>query len=216
MVPRRRGGWGRRERRPRLERPYLGGMTPEQAERRKEKVQVAARLRANPTQAEGTLYLYLESLRPLGFGFSLQSVQLDFIVDLWCAGARLAIELDGWTHEDRKEYDAYRDATLLEKATIVTMRFANERIFADPHGVVAEVYEECLRRTGAKREEYDPEPADLQYRRWKWTKRQQENRRPRAEADAERTEAGRNEWQAYLDEKAARRREADAGQGDSQ
>src|SRR5258706_556711 len=118
MVPRRRGGWGRRERRPKLERPYLGGMTPAQAERRKELVQIAARLRENPTQAEGTLYLYLESLRPVGFGFSLQSVQLGFIVDLWCAGARLAIELDGWTHEDRAEYDAWRTETLLAKANV--------------------------------------------------------------------------------------------------
>jgi very-short-patch-repair endonuclease len=54
-------------------------------------------------------------------------VTAGFIVDFYCACARLVIEVDGPVHIGRKDYDAERDQTFSELGIIV-LRLRNASI----------------------------------------------------------------------------------------
>lgn len=47
-----------------------------------------------------------------GLEFDRQKIIGNYIVDFYCAEKELAIEVDGGSHEDRGERDAFRDADL--------------------------------------------------------------------------------------------------------
>jgi very-short-patch-repair endonuclease len=48
----------------------------------------------------------------LGAKFRRQYPVGDFILDFYCETAELAVEIDGPTHEGRREYDRWRDGVL--------------------------------------------------------------------------------------------------------
>ena len=59
-----------------------------------------------------------------------------YILDFYCAKARLAVEVDGWSHAvgDRPARDARRDAWLAEQG-VRTLRVDAEDVMRDPDGV---------------------------------------------------------------------------------
>ncbi len=59
-----------------------------------------------------------------------------FFLDLYCDAARLAVECDGAKHDPA--YDAWRDGKV-EEAGILTLRFTNVEIGADPDGCLARI-----------------------------------------------------------------------------
>jgi very-short-patch-repair endonuclease len=61
--------------------------------------------------------------------FRRQQILGGFVVDFYCAGLRLAIELDGGVHADPKqrEYDAIRSA-ILSNLAIRIVRVANDHV----------------------------------------------------------------------------------------
>lgn len=61
-----------------------------------------------------------------------------FVLDFYCAAARLCVELDGGIHDEQLERDAARDAALLAHG-VRTMRFSNERVTSDLQDVLAEI-----------------------------------------------------------------------------
>ncbi len=65
-----------------------------------------------------------------------QKIIGNYIVDFYCASARLVIELDGTQHYENKgqKQDAVRDATLKE-AGLRILRFSNRDIDRDFEGV---------------------------------------------------------------------------------
>jgi very-short-patch-repair endonuclease len=71
----------------------------------------ARALRANPTPTERLLWQQLRCRR-LGVKFRRQAIILGYIVDFYCPAKRLVVEIDGAVHEQRKQYDAHRDAAL--------------------------------------------------------------------------------------------------------
>ena len=54
----------------------------------------------------------LQKKQFLGLTFNRQITIGPYIVDFFCAKAKVAIEVDGETHEGKEEYDAERDAYL--------------------------------------------------------------------------------------------------------
>ena len=106
------------------------------------KVDFAREQRTQPTPAEALLWDALRG-KKLGVKFRRQHPIGDFVLDFYCAGARLAIEVDGASHADRKEYDQWRDDVLTSRG-IRVMRF-DERYVRNDAGEVLRQIREALR-----------------------------------------------------------------------
>jgi very-short-patch-repair endonuclease len=62
-----------------------------------------------------------------GYHFRRQHPIGPYVLDFYCSAARLAVEVDGYSHEvgDAPAYDARRDAWLLERG-IETLRIGTD------------------------------------------------------------------------------------------
>lgn len=112
------------------------------------KRQLARRLRQSQTESERRLWRELRANRLAGIHFRRQQPLHGFIVDFYCHGARLAIEVDGAVHDSQKEYDRERDA-ILHFHGIQTLRFPNDRVESDLPAVLNEIRTACLGRIAA-------------------------------------------------------------------
>jgi very-short-patch-repair endonuclease len=79
--------------------------------------------RKNPTYAERVVWNELRR-NNLGFKFRRQAVIGKYIVDFVCIEAKIIVEIDGDSHEDRGEYDKYRDE-YMQGAGYTVLRFTN-------------------------------------------------------------------------------------------
>ncbi|HZB13006.1 MAG TPA: endonuclease domain-containing protein [Chryseolinea sp.] len=96
----------------------------------------ARRLRKNSTYSEILLWQEIKN-RQLGYQFHRQVPLLDYIVDFYCHELRLAIEVDGKSHESdlAKQYDTKRQIKLEERG-IRFLRFSDDIIKGDINKVV--------------------------------------------------------------------------------
>ncbi|MEQ1823790.1 MAG: DUF559 domain-containing protein [Fimbriimonadaceae bacterium] len=78
----------------------------------------ARQLRADPTWSEAALWEQLRRQK-LGFKIRRQVPIGPWIVDFYCVECRLAIELDGSSHEFTAKSDAYRDDDLARRGVQV-------------------------------------------------------------------------------------------------
>ena len=87
-------------------------------------------LRKNMTGEESNLWY--DFLRMYPVRFLKQKVIDDYIVDFYCAKAKLVVELDGSQHYEPEgiEYDKKR-TNELEKRGLMVMRFSNNDVNAD-------------------------------------------------------------------------------------
>ena len=83
-------------------------------------------LRSKPTPSENILWQQLRNNR-LGFRFKRQYSIMNYVVDFYCHKAKLAIELDGEIHNQRKDYDEYR-TRYLKAYGMSEIRFTNKDI----------------------------------------------------------------------------------------
>jgi very-short-patch-repair endonuclease len=74
----------------------------------------------------------------LGLHFRRQHPIGRFVLDFYCAGARLCVELDGPVHADQVEADAHRTAWLASEG-IRVLRFSIAEIEARPAAVLAAI-----------------------------------------------------------------------------
>lgn len=65
-------------------------------------LEYAKLLRKNMTYSEVKLWMELRNGNMMGYDFDRQKPMLNYIVDFYCKDLRLAIEVDGITHEDEK------------------------------------------------------------------------------------------------------------------
>ena len=86
----------------------------------------ATKMRGNPTEAEAVLQAAIKGGFH-GYMFDAQVVLYGWIVDFYCNDLKLAIEVDGSFHEERKDYDSHRDSTL-RKHKVRVIRFTNEEV----------------------------------------------------------------------------------------
>ena len=105
----------------------------------------ARRLRRGQTLAEDKLWAIVRGRRLNGFKFRRQ-VPIDrYFADFVCWDAKLIVELDGPSHEDRELHDLVR-TEVLEQCGYRVLRFDNEVVLADPGGVAEAVG--AARRSG--------------------------------------------------------------------
>ena len=85
------------------------------------------RFQQNLTKAEALFWnIFLKHDR-LWYRFLRQKIINSFILDFYSSKLRLGIEIDGWYHEDQKEYDMYR-TRVLEDCWIKIIRYTNDDI----------------------------------------------------------------------------------------
>ena len=103
-------------------------------EHNSELTKYAQTLRKNMTKEERRLWY--EYLRQYTHQFRRQVTFGHYILDFYCAAAKLAIELDGSQHyeTDGQQYDEKRDAWL-ESQGIQVLRFSNTDVLQNLAGV---------------------------------------------------------------------------------
>ena len=93
-----------------------------------------------------TLFPYttlFRSRKLLGLKFKRQVPYGRYILDFYCVEKRLAIELDGQSHNNKIEYDNNRDKALLS-GKIKTLRFKNEDIENNFENSINKIKEELV------------------------------------------------------------------------
>jgi len=87
----------------------------------------ARELRVKQTPAEELFWELVRDRRFMGLKFRRQHQVGDYILDFYCHEAKLAVELDGAAHEQRRDKDAKRD-TYLKSQGIQVLRISNETL----------------------------------------------------------------------------------------
>ncbi|HMT28938.1 MAG TPA: DUF559 domain-containing protein [Bacteroidia bacterium] len=99
--------------------------------------QRAKELRAFMTAPEKILWEYLNK-NQLGLRFRRQHPVSIYIADFYCHQIKLAIEIDGKSHDSQVDYDARRDLKFNEFG-IKVLRFKNEEVAVNLASVVKEI-----------------------------------------------------------------------------
>ncbi|GJQ53072.1 MAG: hypothetical protein HKUEN02_19190 [Anaerolineaceae bacterium] len=99
----------------------------------------AREMRHPQTPAEATLWRVLRN-RNLKYKFRRQHPIDRFIIDFYCAQAKLCIEIDGASHfePEQEKYDKAR-TEFLEELGCKMIRFANNDVRYNIHAVVDEI-----------------------------------------------------------------------------
>ncbi len=98
----------------------------------------AKELRKNSTIAEAYLWKHLSKKQLNGFTFHRQKPLGNFIVDFYCTKLKLAIEIDGYSHDDNQIYDCNRQAAL-EKNGVHFLRFSDTEVRRKVETVLARI-----------------------------------------------------------------------------
>ena len=101
----------------------------------------ARNLRKNQTRAESKLWNEVLRKRQFEqFKFLRQKPINNFVVDFYCSKLRLVIELDGYSHNGRQDYDLRR-TKILENYGLKVVRYDNDEVLND----IDSVYYDLLR-----------------------------------------------------------------------
>ncbi|MBN1415765.1 MAG: endonuclease domain-containing protein, partial [Bacteroidales bacterium] len=114
---------------------------------------LARELRNNSTLAERLLWNGLKNKRMRGYDFHRQKPLSRYIVDFYCNELRLAIEIDGESHDHKFEEDKIRQKEL-ERLEIKFLRFDDIDVKKDVN-IVLEAIEEWIEEY----EEHIPGPS---------------------------------------------------------
>ncbi len=72
--------------------------------------------------------------------FHRQYVQYGYILDFYCPLLRLGIEVDGPIHNDKREYDYYKDLNL-QKRGIEVLRYTNDQVMLSHTETTRHIYQ---------------------------------------------------------------------------
>ena len=105
---------------------------------RKDLKEKARKLRNNATPGEKRLWKHISRKQIHGYDFDRQKPIDRFIVDFYCKDLKLAIELDGQSHDFKVEYDLIRQKRL-EYFGIKMIRFEERDVLKDLDNVLLEI-----------------------------------------------------------------------------
>jgi len=114
--------------------------------RDRESHEFARHLRSEMNAAETALWQRLRGRRHHQWKFRRQHPLGPYVADFWCPAARVVVELDGASHQERTEIDAVRDKWMNEQKILV-IRFRNRELEEDIEVVLKKINEICLART---------------------------------------------------------------------
>jgi len=100
----------------------------------------ARELRRQMTPAERKLWQHIR-YKQRGVHFRKQHAVGPFIVDFFCAKAKLVIEVDGDTHGEQAEYDEERTQWLNTQKDYHVIRFWNDEVLHHIEGVLEKIRE---------------------------------------------------------------------------
>lgn len=105
---------------------------------------IRQKLRNGATKAEKLLWRHLKGRGLGGYKFRRQYEVNKYVVDFYCTQVRLAVELDGWSHDevDAREYDRLRQFDL-EAEDITVLRFPNNEICRNIDIVLKKIKQTC-------------------------------------------------------------------------
>jgi very-short-patch-repair endonuclease len=104
----------------------------------KASTKTARRLRRNQTDAERAIWFRLRDRRLGGWKFRRQFPIDRFVVDFFCADARLIVEVDGGQHAVQAEADAQR-TRILEAMGYLVLRYWNNDVMKNIDGVIEDI-----------------------------------------------------------------------------
>lgn len=96
-------------------------------------------LRKDMTKEER--HLWYDFLKNLPITVNRQKIIGNYIVDFYCAKAKLVIEIDGYQHylEEGEQKDIERDA-FLHNLGLIVLRYSNRDIHTNFRGVCEDIY----------------------------------------------------------------------------
>ena len=115
----------------------------------------ARALRARTNDAERTLWYRLRAGRLAGHKFRRQHPIPPYVLDFYCASARLAVEVDGSQHGDAA--DRVRTAAL-ERSGISVLRFWDNDVLLRTESVLEAILQSIMERVAARTEPSPPAP----------------------------------------------------------
>ena len=95
----------------------------------------ARKLRNNSTLSEILLWNEIKNQKILGYKFERQKIIKNYIVDFFCYELMLVIEIDGSTHDYKREKDEKRQYEI-EKLGIKFIRYSDLDIKINIEGVI--------------------------------------------------------------------------------
>ena len=102
--------------------------------------QYARSLRNNSTPGEITLWKHLRGKQMLGFDFHRQKPIDNYIVDFFCNELSLAIEIDGYLHENEEALKKdLRRQKRLEELGITVLRFKESEVIKNTRNVIEQI-----------------------------------------------------------------------------
>ena len=104
--------------------------------------QYSGQLRKQMTDAERLLWSQIRRKQLKGLQFYRQKIVGNYIVDFYCAEAKLVLELDGGQHYSKngKEQDSVRDSYMREIGLRI-LRFSDREVFENLEGVMMKIWE---------------------------------------------------------------------------
>ena len=99
---------------------------------------IAREKRSKPTEAENLLWQRLRRHQLRGISFRRQHSIGQFIVDFYCAKAKLVIEVDGPVHQYSKKEDSIRQE-YLESYHFVVLRYSNDAVLNNIDNVIKQI-----------------------------------------------------------------------------
>lgn len=103
-----------------------------------ELVKIASELRKNLTPAERRLWNYISRKQIHRVDFDRQKPIDRYIVDFYCKQLKLAIEIDGQSHDFKTEYDLKRQE-ILESFGIKVIRFSEKEVLINLDDVLSQI-----------------------------------------------------------------------------
>ena len=121
-------------------------------DRTKIKTARARQLRRDAPRPEHKLWFHLRGGQMHGFSFRRQHPVGPYVLDFYCAAAKLAIELDGDQHAtaEGRKHDRIRTRFLAEKG-IQVLRFWNHEVRDNLDGVLEGIYRSLTPTRSASR-----------------------------------------------------------------
>ncbi len=111
---------------------------------RRELLSRANRMRREPTEPEKWLWRSLSASKLAGLKFRRQAIIGNRIVDFFCPGKGLIIEVDGNTHD--READEMLDRRMARQYGYATIRITNEDVRNNMDGVLQLIETVALER----------------------------------------------------------------------
>ncbi len=105
---------------------------------------IARQMRHEPTPAEDLLWQRLRSRQLAGYKFHRQYTIDRFIVDFFCSGAGLIVEVDGAVHQQQVEADQEREQIITELGFRI-IRFTNTQVLEHSDLVLQKILEALQR-----------------------------------------------------------------------